>query len=121
MTDKELLVHLAKVARTKYKLTVWQWLPGHVGSHAPGSLHGLTFPGSHVGRAFDAYGSRWRMARFARHCKKVHGERLTEGIFNYGRLGSRWNLSIKHGHHVSPAYWGPVTWTNHKNHVHVGI
>jgi hypothetical protein len=117
LTDEQLLKHLAYVARHRFGLTVWQWKPGAVGTHAPGSLHYLTFAGSNIGRAFDAYGRFLRMARFARWVRKAHGDRLTEGIYN-GRFTK---LSIKRGRYLNPVYWGAVTWAEHRNHVHIGI
>lgn len=114
---EELLEHLAHIARKKYRLHVWQWLPGHVGSHAPGSLHGKTFPGSKTGRAFDAYGNFIQMARFARHCRRSHANQLLEGIHN-SKFGS---LSIKNGKKVPSSFWGLQTWLQHKGHVHVGV
>ncbi len=116
-TDEELLRHLAYVARHKFSLTVWQWKPGHVGQHAPGSLHYLTFPHSSTGRAFDAYGTPHNMARYARWLRRWHRRRLTEAIFN----GRYTRLSIKGGVTVAPWFWGATTWAEHNNHVHVGI
>lgn len=121
LTDEQMLKHLAEVARSRFKLNVWQWKPGAVGSgHAKGSLHNLTFHDG-VGRAFDAYGTgvvgRLRMARYARWLKRAHKARLTEGIFN-----GRWtHLSVKHGKTVAPSYWGASTWAEHDGHVHVAI
>src|SRR5690242_3343921 len=118
MTDEQMLRHLAAEARRR-GLTVWQWLPGHVGTHAANSLHNQTYPGTKVGRAFDAYGSYLRMARYARWLRKFHRRRLTEGIFN-GRVPIS-RLSVKSGGNVRPSFWGVETWREHKNHVHVGI
>lgn len=122
LTDEQLLRHLAYQARHRFKLTVWQWLPGHVSGHAPGSLHYLTFPGSRTGRAFDAYApmtwrGRWRMARYARWLRRRHRSRLTEGIYN----GAHTKLSVGHGRNVGSYYWGAQTWAAHRNHVHCGI
>ncbi|MGZ6587117.1 MAG: hypothetical protein ACXVHX_22740 [Solirubrobacteraceae bacterium] len=117
LSDERLLIHIAYVARTRFRLNVWQWLPGHVGAHAPGSLHGQRFPGSNVGRAFDAYSYAIRMARFARWVRRAHGHRMTEVIYN-GRFTK---VSIKHGQTVSPSFWGAETWAEHRNHVHIGI
>ena len=118
LEGERLLKAIAHTARTRYGLTVWQWLPGEVGTHAPGSLHGQVFPGTNVGRAFDAYGSWLRMFRFARWVRK-NAPQVTEGIFNTG-LGNG-SLSIKHGRRVSAFYWGSVVWAEHKNHVHIGV
>jgi hypothetical protein len=115
---ERLLNAIAHTARTKYGLTVWQWLPGEVGTHAPGSLHGQTFSGTNVGRAFDAYGSWIRMYRFSRWVRR-NAPQVTEGIFNTG-MGAG-NLSIKRGSRVSASFWGPVVWAEHKNHVHIGV
>lgn len=121
LSDEQLLKHLAYVARVRFKLTVWQWKPGPCGTHARNSLHYLTFPGTDVGRAFDAYGvgaiGRLRMARYARWLRKAHRARLTETIYN----GCFTKVSIAHGTNVSPSYWGATTWREHNNHVHVGI
>lgn len=114
LLGEPLLKHVAHLAQHKFKCVVWQWLPGYVGSHAPGSLHYQKFSDG-VGRAFDAYGRR--MGIFAWWVGKYHGKHLTEGIYN-GRLIK---LSIKNGQHVPSSYWGPVTWAEHANHVHVGI
>lgn len=94
-------------------LTVWQWKPGPVGSHAPNSLHNLTFADG-VGCAFDAYGKR--MGAFALWCR-LHRSWFTEVIYN-GRVVK---VSIKHGRHVPHSYWGAETWVAHRNHVHCGI
>ena len=122
LTDEQMLVHLAKVAQQRFKLTVWQWKPGPCAGHAPGSLHYQCFPHTNVGRAFDAYAPMnplglLRMARYARWLRKAHKARLTEGIFN-GRFT---RLSVKHGRDVAPSFWGTATWRAHTNHVHVGI
>jgi hypothetical protein len=117
MTDEQLLKHIARVAHDRFHLTVWQWLPGHVGTHAPGSLHRQTYPGTNVGRAFDAYGSFLQMARFARWVRKAHRARMTEVIYN-GRFT---NVSIKRGHDVPASFWGATTWAEHNNHTHIGI
>lgn len=118
MTGEKLLVHLADVAKNRYHLTVWQWLPGHVGGHAANSLHNKTFPHSEKGRAFDAFGSWINMYRFARHIRRSHPN-VTEGIWNSGtKLGY---LSRKNGQHVKPSFWGSATWKAHKGHVHVGV
>jgi hypothetical protein len=121
MTDVQLLRHIADVARHRFGLHVWQWLPGPVGGHSATSLHYQAFPAHRTGRAFDAYGTgvlgRLREARFARWLKKSHKARLTEGIYH-----GRWTtLSIKRGHTVPSSYWGLATWDAHKTHVHVAI
>lgn len=104
-----LLKHLAYVARDGFGVTVWQWLPGHVGSHSEHSLHNQRFPDG-VGKAFDAYGPNMR--GFARWCDR-YAPQLDELIFNPG-------VSRKNGVRVPTSYWGSETWLAHTNHVHVG-
>jgi hypothetical protein len=89
-----------------------------VGSgHSPTSLHEQTFPGTKVGRAFDAYRSSIPQARYARHLRRHYVPLLTEAIYN-----GRWTkLSIKDGKHVDPSYWGADVWAAHRDHVHVAI
>lgn len=106
---ENLLKVLAKVARDGFGLTVWQWLPGHVGTHAAHSLHNQRYPDG-TGKAFDAYGPM--MGGFAGWCDK-YAPQLDELIFNPG-------ASRKNGQHVAPSYWGAATWDAHTNHVHVG-
>jgi hypothetical protein len=107
---EELLKTLARQAKAM-KLTVWQWKPGPVAAgHAGNSYHYQTYRDG-VGKAFDAYGSLYRMWRYARWINK-HAPQVTEGIHNPG-------LSRKNGQRVSSSYWGPVTWRAHRNHVHV--
>jgi hypothetical protein len=118
MTGEELLVHVAHVAAHRFGLVVWQWLPGPCSGHAPDSLHYQRFRAApHRGRAFDAYRSSLRQARYARWLRRTHKHRLTECIYN-GRFTK---VSIHQGHDVPPSFWGSATWTAHRNHVHVGI
>ena len=117
MTDEARLRHIAYVARIRFGLTVWQWKPGHVGQHAPGSLHYQTFRDG-TGRAFDIYGPRWREARFLRWLRRTGNDKhLTEGIFN----GIVFKLSVKHGQRVPSSYWGAQTWAAHRNHIHIAV
>jgi hypothetical protein len=124
--SEALLKNLAKVADRYYALNVWQWLPGHVGNHAPGSLHEQAFPDG-VGKAFDAYtdmvpeSRRARMGAFAHYCAHNYGDRLTELIYN----GSHVKVGVKYGRvmwgdHANREFWGSETWDAHANHVHVG-
>jgi hypothetical protein len=84
----------------------------------PGSYHYQTYPDG-VGRAFDAYGSWWRMVLFMRAVRKHHGAHLTEGIFNPGHW---WRgLSVKNGRRVDHSFWGSETWNAHKSHVHLAV
>lgn len=115
MQGEELLKHLAKVAE-ECGLTVWQWLPGHVGAHAPGSLHLQTFPGTNVGRAFDAFGPYHKMVKYRWYIRHHHPY-LTEGIYNLWWFP----LSIKYGKRVKSSFWGRTTWLDHKSHIHIGI
>lgn len=114
MTSEQRLKHLAEVATQRYSLHVWQWLPGPVGQHAPGSLHYQTFPDG-VGKAWDCYGPLWRMLRFRRYLRKHHPY-LTEGIWN-----GPFRLSVENGKVVPPSFWGAQTWAAHRNHLHLGI
>jgi hypothetical protein len=107
---------LAHVARSGYGLHVFEWLPGHVGSHAANSLHKQAFADG-VGKAFDAYlpvdsSGLTVMFRYGRFIVR-HAPEVSEGIHKYG-------LSIKNGQPVSSSFWGSVVWDEHRNHVHVG-
>lgn len=106
---EDLLKVLAAVAREGFGLTVWQWLPGHVGTHAQHSLHNQSYPDG-VGKAFDAYGPM--MSGFAKWCDR-YAPQLDELIFNP-------SASRKNGKYVAPSFWGAETWRAHTNHVHVG-
>lgn len=117
MTDEQLMKHIVRVARTKYRLHVWQWLPQHVGGHSAHSLHYQKFPGTNTGRAFDAYRTSLSQARYARWLRRHHKARLTEVIYN----GLWTKVSIKNGRDVPHSTWGAATWQAHTNHVHVGI
>jgi hypothetical protein len=112
-----MLKHLAEVAAHKFGLTVWQWLPGPVGHHAAASLHYQRYPDG-IGRAFDAYGKRWRMGRYVRWLKRTgHWKRLSEGIYN----GYVQKLSVKNHKRVPSSFWGAETWKAHRGHIHLGI
>jgi hypothetical protein len=121
LRGEQLLNALAHTARTKFGLTVWQWLPGHVGQHAPGSLHGQTFPGTNVGRAFDAYGPSESMFHFAQWVAH-HTPQVTEGIYQ-SNYGTNHSLSIKNGVRQGDpvGFWGDAVWAEHTNHVHIGV
>jgi hypothetical protein len=77
------------------------------GTHAGSSLH-------YLGEAVDIGGSASRMLAGAAWLGKTWGRSLEEGIHNP-------NLSIKHGHPVSPSFWGEPTWGEHANHIHIGV
>lgn len=115
----DLLHYLAEAAVYDFGLHVWQydhtrWGPSGTG-HAPGSLHYL-HDSKGRGRAYDAYGAEHVMARYAAVLRDHHAGQLTELIHNP-------NASVKNGRAAHPAvdFWGPVTWEEHRNHVHVGI
>ena len=120
LQGERLIRALAHTARTRYGLTVAEWLGhDHVDPvHAPNSLHYQTFPNSKCGRAFDAQGSWLRRLRFARYVAH-NAPQVTEGIFNSGIPGH--NLSIKNGSRVPASFWGAETWANHTSHVHIGV
>jgi hypothetical protein len=77
-------------------------------SHSANSWHEQTYPDG-VGKAFDAYGAQ--QTAYAQYLD-AHAPQLTELINNPG-------ASRKNGHHVSPSFWGSMTWRNHTNHTHV--
>ncbi len=119
---EDLLKYLAWSARHNFGLTVWQWsTPGNRlprSGHASGSYHYQEFSDGY-GMAWDAYGSLWRMGKFAAACQKHHASHLTELIHN--SAFPRMNGSVKHGRVEPYSYWGQTTWRNHRNHVHCAV
>lgn len=95
------------------------------GVHAPGSLHngghaadvavlfaGLSPSEILEARRYMGAASRWIMT----NPKFV--ARLTEGIYNAPHV--RGNLSVKAGVVVPRTFWGPDTWADHADHMHLG-
>jgi peptidoglycan hydrolase-like protein with peptidoglycan-binding domain len=87
----------------RYSLTITSTTGG---SHAPGSYH-------YRGMAIDiggGYGAMNAAASYLITSGRYRG--LIEGIHNP-------NLSVSNGRRVSPSFWGPATWGQHANHLHL--
>lgn len=94
---------LAQQLSRRYSLTITSTTGG---KHAPGSYH-------YRGMAVDiagGYGAMNSAAAYLVSSGRYRG--LLEGIHNP-------NMSVSRGRKVPPSFWGPVTWGQHANHLHL--